>query len=219
MLISFCVILNSTIFPALFTGSPIETDTMKLMKLTTGFLLLTAVLFSCTIQKRTHLPGYHVQWKASEKKVDNHKSVAGQDKMAEESLSVEQEAIAQNAPVSVSAVRISDASNEEQVQQNDQPERLTAPAVAFTNETAFVPELVTDKPVSMEQKAPDMKQSAKLKGDSAEVSLLFLIVAGVFIVIGIVLIALLTSPIPAIIFFVLGAIFLIIPLYLLISNI
>jgi len=177
---------------------------------------MTALLFSCTIQKRVYLPGYHVQWKAFPSKAHHSsEAISRADKPVANAADPDQ--LVHDNPASEVYARPSDSLLEQEPKQTNRNNAANIP-VASSRESKHITDYhrkTEVKPVKHELK----QQQAAPKGDAAEVSLLFLIIAGVLILIGVLLIALIPSPIPGIIFFVLGGIFLIVPIYLFFTNI
>jgi len=206
--------VNQRRFP-LFCSRYCRFNAMKLMRTITGLLILTGFLNACTIEKRTYLPGYSVQWNAHRGSVTDRADVTDEHEKKPIAIVIRPDRILQNnslrTPVVPGSVSV-------QVEREETP-RLSSASVGAIAIIGRLEQLAATPrhPVMEKTKKAQTQQQLSGKGDNLEISLFFLIIGGILLVIGFLLL-LLTTPIPAIIFFVLSAIFFIIPVYLLIAN-
>lgn len=188
---------------------------MKLLTISAVSLLTTLYLSACTIEKRTYLPGYAIEWRLPKlKHTFNQREQVITPELA--ALPPEKTVLLQAAttvlrPDSASFRKqaVTDRKNKQQPTSINQPLR-----------SADTVRIIPSQSMREKEKTPVRLPKKSAAGDDfpIEVFLLFVIAAVILIAIGLLLMALISTNVPGIIFLVLAAILLIFPVYLLFTN-
>lgn len=176
---------------------------------------LPLLFFSCTVQKRVHRPGYHVEWKKRQVASQQEETTAVRPDVEQAALSreptlasVENTEVAANEPVLIAETVVS-------VEEKTQPEEM--PGVQEQRPDRAFPLNLTLPKTEKRLQQDDRQQTSMSQSDSrnraglllAPIKLLFTIVLIALVIVGVVLLFVLESALGGTVLLAAGAVLLI----------